>query len=430
MNDRHTYLAALVDGGGTVPVEIGAVQRLVARGHRVLVLAEDTMEPEVRAAGATFLPWTDAPNRPTRRPEDDPYRDWECRSTRQLFDRLLETQFVGPAAAYAADTTRAIAEHRPDAVVCSFFALGAMTAAEGARLPFAVLMANMYPLPTKGLPPFASGLRPARTPIGRGVHRLLSALVTRMFDKGLPRLNGVRASYSLPPLRHFWDQVRAADQQVVLTARAFDFPATLPERVRYVGPVLDDPAWAQPWTPPTGRDPLVLVAMSSTYMEQQVTLRVVVEALGTLPVRGLVTTGPALDRSMVQAPGNVTVVSSAPHNRVLEHASVAITHGGHGTVMKCLAAGVPMVVMPHGRDQKDNGVRVAARRAGVLVKRSASPDQVAAAVRLVLQDSTYRDGAVRLGEAVRREAGTDDLVRSLEELPRPLGSQRDLRSAD
>jgi hypothetical protein len=37
---------------------------------------------------------------------------------------------------------------------------------------------------------------------------------------------------------------------------------------------------------------------------------------------------------------------------------------------------------------------------------------------------------VRLGEAVRREAGTDDLVRSLEELPRPLGSQRDLRSAD
>ena len=64
MNDRHTYLAALVDGGGTVPVEIGAVQRLVARGHRVLVLAEDTMAAEVRAAGATFLPWTEAPNRP------------------------------------------------------------------------------------------------------------------------------------------------------------------------------------------------------------------------------------------------------------------------------------------------------------------------------------------------------------------------------
>ena len=131
--------------------------------------------------------------------------------------------------------------------------------------------------------------------------------------------------------------------------------------MRYVGPVLDDPAWTQPWSPPEGEDPLVLVAMSSTYMEQHVTLQTVVDALGTLPVRGLVTTGPALDRRAVSAPDNVTVVSSAPHNRVLEHASVAVTHGGHGTVMKCLAAGVPMVVMPHGRDQKDNGVRVVAR---------------------------------------------------------------------
>jgi len=430
MNERHTYLLALVDGGGTVPVEIGAAHRLVARGHRVLVLAEDTMEAEVQAAGATFLPWTDAPNRPTRRPEDDPYRDWECKSTRELFDRLLETQFVGPAAAYAADTERAVAEHRPDAVICSFFALGAMTAAEGARLPFAVLIPNMYPLPTRGLPPFASGLRRARTPLGRGLHRVMSALVTRMFDKCLPRLNAVRASHSLPPLRHFWDQVRAADQQLVLTARAFDFPAALPDRVRYVGPVLDDPAWTQPWTPPAGKDPLVLVAMSSTYMEQHVTLQTVVDALGTLRVRGLVTTGPALDRSMVSAPDNVTVVSSAPHNRVLEHASVAVTHGGHGTVMKCLAAGVPMVVMPHGRDQKDNGVRVAARGAGVLVKRGASSAQVAAAVRRVLRDSAYRDGARRLGEAVRREAATDDLVRSLEELPRPLGTSRRLSPAE
>ncbi len=30
----HTYLFALVDGGGTVPPELGVVRRLVERGHQ------------------------------------------------------------------------------------------------------------------------------------------------------------------------------------------------------------------------------------------------------------------------------------------------------------------------------------------------------------------------------------------------------------
>src|SRR6476619_44204 len=51
------YLFALVDGGGTVPPELGAARRLVARGHRVQVLAEDSMRDEVVGTGAVFLPW-------------------------------------------------------------------------------------------------------------------------------------------------------------------------------------------------------------------------------------------------------------------------------------------------------------------------------------------------------------------------------------
>ena len=61
-----TYLVALVDGGGTVPVELGVVRRLVERGHDVTVLAEDSMIDDVRATGATFRRWVEAPNRPDR----------------------------------------------------------------------------------------------------------------------------------------------------------------------------------------------------------------------------------------------------------------------------------------------------------------------------------------------------------------------------
>ena len=72
-------------------------------------------------------------------------------------------------------------------------------------------------------------------------------------------------------------------------------------------------------------------------------------------------------------PPNVTVVRSAPHTQALEHAAVAISHGGHGTTMKALAAGVPTLVLPLGRDQPDIGARRRAlgRRATTEAERQA-----------------------------------------------------------
>ena len=70
------YLLALVDGGGNVPPELSAARRLVERGHAVTVLAEDSVAFDVRATGATLRRWVRAPNRPDRRPENDPIRDW------------------------------------------------------------------------------------------------------------------------------------------------------------------------------------------------------------------------------------------------------------------------------------------------------------------------------------------------------------------
>jgi UDP:flavonoid glycosyltransferase YjiC (YdhE family) len=110
-------------------------------------------------------------------------------------------------------------------------------------------------------------------------------------------------------------------------------------------------------------------------------------------------------------------MARAPHCDVLEYAALVVTHGGHGTVMKALAAGVPMVLLPHGRDQGDNAVRVTARGAGVSLKRSAQPAAIAAAVRRVLQNPSYRAAAQQLGEAVRQDAASDALVRELERIP-------------
>jgi len=331
-----SYLFALVDGGGTVPPELGAARRLVARGHRVQVLAEDSMRDEVVGTGAVFLPWVRGVNRPDRAPEHDVLRDWECRTPLQLFKRMLDTVLAGPAPGYAADLLVAVDGQRPDIVVCSFFSVGAMVAAEAAGL--------------------------------------------------------------------------------LLTSPAFDFPAEMPDNVCYVGPVLDDPQWAVADTgvPPPGDGPVVLVAMSTTPQDQVDCLQRVVDALSALPVRGIVTAGPAVDPKALRPSRNVAMVESAPHSEVLKCTDVVVTHGGHGTVIRSLAAGVPLVVMPQGRDQADNAARVESRGAGVTIESNASPATIGAAVKRVLEDPSYGQAAKRLGDSIRADAASDMLVRELE----------------
>jgi len=49
---------------------------------------------------------------------------------------------------------------------------------------------------------------------------------------------------------------------------------------------------------------------------------------------------------VISASGNVTVTRWVRHADVLPQCSVVITHGGHGTVMKALIAGVPLILVP------------------------------------------------------------------------------------
>ena len=86
-------------------------------------------------------------------------------------------------------------------------------------------------------------------------------------------------------------------------------------------------------------------------------------------------------------------------------------------MIKSLAAGVPVVVMPHGRDQADNAARVVSRSAGVKVKRTASERTIANAIRTVLGDEKYRINADTLGRQIRVDAASGALTRELEDLP-------------
>ena len=163
----------------------------------------------------------------------------------------------------------------------------------------------------------------------------------------------------------------------------------------------------------------MLVALSSTFQDQTACLQRIVDALGSLPVHGIVTTGPALDPDVLMAPPNVEVMAAAPHSQILARAAVVVTHGGHGTVVRALAAGVPMVVLHHGRDQADNAARITARGAGIALRRTASPADLAAAVSRLLDEPDFAHAAGQLGASIRRDAASGTLVAELESISTP-----------
>jgi MGT family glycosyltransferase len=417
MTTPKSYLFAIIDGGGTVPADTSVIRAMVERGHDVRVLADRVLAPDIAATGAEHMPWDRAPQRPNLDPQSVIMKDWDTSSPFQAFGRVRDGAMVGPAALFAADVRTELQRRPADVVVANFFVFGAQIAAQAEGVPFAFLVSNLLSFRGSGTPPLGPGLKPARGPLGRARDAALNRVMARLFDKGLDQLNEVRRANWLDPIASVLENFERADLLLLLTSRAFEYESfTPPANVRVTGPRLDDPAWAGGWTAPPGDAPLVLVGMSSTYMDHAEVLQRAATALGTLPVRGVVTTGPSIPVEAIDAPANVTVVERAPHSEILRHAGAVVTHAGHGTVIKALAAGVPVVALPLGRDQLDNAARVAHHGAGLRLKPKAGPDAIARAVQRVIDEPSFGQNARRIADAIAVETAEDRAAEELEVL--------------
>jgi MGT family glycosyltransferase len=408
------------EGGGNLPPALTVARCLVERGHTVRFLGEPCNREEIEATGSAFVSYVHAPHRDSKSPESDFIRDWEARTPFQAFARTRERLMFGPAGAYAQDVLEELATHPADAVAVDFPLFGALVGAEHAHVPTAVLNTTIYRLPAPGLPPTGLGLLPAAGPFGRMRDAVLNAVVSRLFALGLPDLNAARSRLGLAELSHPFQQLEHADLFLVLTSPAFDFPARkLPPKVRYVGPQLDEPLWAQPWSSPWPADhpdPLVVVSLSTSFQCQEALLQRVMDALSGMRVRALITVGPTLAPEDFHAPANVIICTSAPHGQIFPEADAVVTHAGHGTVMRALANGLPLVCIPMGRDQNDVAARVVARGAGLRLSPKASTSDLCQAIQRVLDEPGFRQQARHLAQAIAAETRRPLAVEALEEL--------------
>ncbi|WP_161962448.1 glycosyltransferase [Nocardioides speluncae] len=107
--------------------------------------------------------------------------------------------------------------------------------------------------------------------------------------------------------------------------------------------------------------------------------------------RVLVAVGPEGDPAALgNLPAHVHVERYVDQAAVLGRVDVVIHHGGTGTVLGCLAAGVPQVITPQGADQFLNAERLAELDLGSVVDNDAEPGAVATAVERALTDPGLR----------------------------------------
>ena len=418
MTKRMDFLFTTWEGGGNVTPALEVVRKLAARGHHVRVMSEECNRPESEAAGATFHSWRRAPNRQDRSPESQTYRDWAAPTPQEGLLTVIRDVWCGPALCYAQDVIEELRREPADLVVTCEGLFGVMAGCESLGQRFVTLCPNISLSPLPGVPPLGPGLPPARSEQERAMHDEIRRASQALFDSGLPALNAARASLGLEPLEHLLDQFRPASAELLATSRAFDFPAdSLPSKVRYVGPQIGDPHWVLPWTSPWPESdprPLVSVGFSTTFQNHGGVLQNVIDALAPLPVRVLVTLGGSIQADALRASENCVLVDSAPHSVVMSEAAFVVTHGGHGTVMRALLCRAPMLVIPHGRDQNDNAVRVTERGAGLSLAPGAPVEAIRSACTRLLDDPSFRDAAKRLGDLVAAEAENSPVVADLE----------------
>jgi Erythromycin biosynthesis protein CIII-like, C-terminal domain len=273
----------------------------------------------------------------------------------------------------ALDVREAVAEARPELVIVD------------CMLPAGLAAARAADVPTVSLVHFCPGSDPG-------------------WAIDLPALTDAHEALGLAPPPDAVAAWEAPDLLLVTAPRWFDDPAAdVPPHVVHAGPLA-----VRTRAAPRSR---VLLSFSTTVMEGQVEMvQRVVDGVG---VEALLTLGPAIEVGAVRAPPHVEVVPFADHDEVMPSCTAVVTHGGLGTVVRALAHGVPMLLLPLGRDQHANAARVASLGAGIVVD---APADVGSALETLLGDPRFTAAATRAAERIAADEPDRRAAEALERL--------------
>ena len=364
-------------GGSNLPPSLGIARALTERGHTVSFAGRPEMVLRVEAAGFRAIEFKQAYAQADRYPQRNPLTKAACYLT---------------SPAMEAEMRSVVAVEAPDTVIID------------AMFPAALANAPAFGLPT-----------------AVACHTFVFRQLDR-WRQMIERLDGIRQQAgfgSLPPLDELW---QSTDRIIVTAAAAFDAaPEQGWDNVRHVGPVLEDEKLAVPTPLPWAADdltPLVLISFSTGFEQRAPDkFQRSLDALSDLPVHVVATTGGIVAPDELRAPANACVLSYAAHDPILQQAALVVTHGGHGTAMRSLRHGVPMIVMPGlAHDQPCIAETIQEWGVGRALPGDAEVGAIRTAGQDILSNASYRKRAQARAAALRRVDGATAGADEIEEL--------------
>jgi zeaxanthin glucosyltransferase len=211
-----------------------------------------------------------------------------------------------------------------------------------------------------------------------------------------------------------WDNPLATISKlawITQTPRAFDFESShWPPQFHHTGPFHDGKGRQKiefPWKRLTG-EPLIYASMGTILNGRLDVFRTIVAAVAKHKGLQLVlSVGDQVDPDQIgPIPSNAIIVKRAPQLELLKQGSVCITHAGLNTVLESLAQGVPQIAIPVTFDQPGVAARIADKQTGLVTTLDKlTADHLSTLLNEVLNDSTYRDNARKLQNAIAKANG-------------------------
>jgi UDP:flavonoid glycosyltransferase YjiC (YdhE family) len=320
----------------------------------------------------------------------------------------LKTIFVNNSLKYFEDVQEIDATYPFDVLFCDagFYAMKLVKEKLGKRVCAFGVVPSMES--AKDAPPNFVGLKPAKTAIGRLVHREMRAMMDWMvMNEGKEIYNGMLAAQGVAPIEGPLSDLpyRSADVFFQGSVAGFEYPRRDPNpKVKFVGALLPyKNGSATAFSQSAKLDkykPVILISQGT--VDNKAPGKLIVPALEALKDTGallVVATGYSQTDELRKAypQDNIVIEDFVDFDFILGRADLFICNGGFGGVLLSLSHGVPLVVAGIREGKNDVNAHVDYFGVGIdLRTESPKPGDIRRATDRILSEPRWKQNVARL----------------------------------